>query len=193
MFNKDVYFADRAGDEDDSIVLIPFHNQIVIDEINSVLKTHREVFNIYNYHYGITFTGRLGKHTVKLSFSLAIGDALRTDTSSKLLNCLAKTLDLFTSTKAEVDRILIDLQMSEKPKGFYTGIIPDLSLILELEHPTAINTTPFISAHLKCYTKLTKNYQNTLITIKAPKIINILQAAEENVLAHICNELKLTS
>ena len=190
MFDKDVYCADRP---DEKIVLIPYVNQVIIDELNSTLKVHRDKFDIFNYHYGITFTGRLGKHTVKLSFSLAIGDPLRTDTSSKLLNCLAKTLDLFTSTKAEVDRILIDLQMSEKPKGFYTGIIPDLSLILDIEHPTAINTTPFISAHLKCYTKLTENYQNTLITIKAQEIASILTAVEENVLSFICNEVKLTS
>ena len=190
MFDKEVYYADR---QDEEVVLIPYHNQIVIDEINSVLKVHREKFNIFNYHYGVTFSGRLGKHTAKLGFSLAVGDILCTYTSTKLLNVLAKTLDLFISTKAEVDKIMIDLQMGEKPKGCFNGIIPDLSMVIEVEHPTAINTTPFISAHLKCYTKLTKKYQNTLITIKAPKITSILQAVEENVLAHICNEVKLTS
>ena len=190
MFDKDVYCADRP---DEQITLIPYVNQAVIDELNSTLKVHREKFDIFNYHYGITFSGRLGKHTAKLSFSLAVGDILRTDTSTKLLNCLAKTLDLFTSTRAEVDKIMIDLQMGEKPRGYPTGIIPDLSMVLELEHPNVINSTPFISAHLKCYTKLTKNYQNTLITIKAQEITNILQAVEENVLAHICKEVKLTS
>lgn len=190
MFDKEVYFAE-ADDRD--ITLIPFVNRVVIDEVQSTVRLHKDRFNIGNYHYGLNFCGRLGKHTAKLSYELAVGDLYRTDTTNQLLKAIGKTMSLFTSTKAEIDKLIIDVQMGEKPRTYYRGIVPDLSMVVEFDHPTAINQTPFITAHLKSYTKLTKNYQNTLITVKAQKIDNILTAIEDNVLASICSEFKLTS
>ena len=191
MFDKEVYSSDV--DYDNDITLIPFNNQNIIDELHSVIKTNQEVFNITTNQIGLNFSGRLGKQTVRLSYILTVRDSLRSDTEHTLIKALAKTLDLFIATHSELDKIMLDFHMGDLTRESYTGILPDMTLAIELEHPTGINSTPFITAKVKSYTVLTSNYTNNLITIKAQKMTSILQAIDDNILSKVCSKLKLTT